>query len=1014
MTTCRRGDTRRLPWLLRAAPTFTARTVLRPLVLVLAALAFGAAPSLAQQELLLPNPGFEAVDDTTVDRDDGALPARWRARGFTFDGHRLTNRARSGRHAARIHFEAGREGSLSGYYYSEPQPLPPCSEVRVSAWVNVRIPADQQGEHKGAFLRLMFERDEEYVRLLNGRAVGDTGGEWRRLQLSGTPPPEADSWRMSVEFKGIGTARFDDCSAGMTPLATLPGARIDAPTQEAMELGGGRYGMLGPAREAAGDMRAVTTIAGQSALPPRIHLGVVWYRADGTQLGVHQKTARAWRRATEVTLSLRSLAAADTVRAVAYAESRDEWAAASVEPPELAPLEEDALPRSDVEMTGHPRLFITADHLQRLRELVAMDRDELAARHPHFAHHLEVILRDADRCFDEDEITVYSGRYSTTLPPAVPRRHDDNFPYWTGLSREIERRIEKLATAYLLTGERRYADLCAEWTLALCEWPAWTDPDYGARNCCLDTGHFCHAVAFAYDFLHDVLTPAERETIRRALLEKGAAAVMRDATEGWAQRMSWPNGFAVVMGGMGIAGVATLGDDPAADEYVQYSRRRLHEFLDTRDRDGGYVEGHTYGGYAMSHIMPFAGTLAVHGDDALVSHPYLPKTLRLATVCLDPMSATSVNFCDSSYSARAYRSMAAWLARSGNATAAWYLAHNEGLTHTFRYVPPIGLLWLPLDASAEAPAGRPAGAHYRDIGWTVARSGFADEVTPGEPALLFAMRSGPFGSHCQLDSNSFMLNVNGRWLLRDPGYGRDATAMHSTLLVDGEGQLPADAHVAAFGNVGRIVYAVGDASACYDLLSDFRRHAVMVDGRYVMFFDEIRAAEPGVSIASQLVTDVAEPEIDGACVRLTPQSDDAAANEQFCTVVLADAAGITTEQYQDRAKVIQHHDGGGLFPALLWPHAREPAATSLHAEGGDVALVIIDTGDETEIIVLNLTGEYRSVEADDGSTLATDARLVWVRRAGGEVEDLSMVRGSRLELDGEVLVELDAKQDLAR
>ncbi|MEA3247539.1 MAG: heparinase II/III family protein, partial [Gemmatimonadota bacterium] len=503
-------------------------------------------------------------------------------------------------------------------------------------------------------------------------------------------------------------------------------------------------------------------------------------------------------------------------------------------------------------------------------------------------------------------------------------------------------------------------------------------------------------------------------TIRTALLEKGAAAVMRDATEGWAQKMSWPNGFAVVMGGMGIAGVATLGDDPAAEQYVEYSRRRLHEFLDTRDRDGGYVEGHTYGGYAMSHIMPFAGTLAIHGDDALVSHPYLPKTLGFATFCLDPMSATSVNFCDSSYSARAYRSTAAWLARNGSADAAWYLAHDEGLTHTFGYVPPIGLLWLPLDAVEEAPEGRPAGAHYRDIGWTIARSGFADEVTPGEPSLLFAMRSGPFGSHCQLDCNCFMLNVNGRWLLRDPGYGRDATDMHSTLLVDGEGQTPADAHVAAFGNVGKIVYAVGDASACYDRLTDFRRHAVMVNGRYVMLFDEIRVAESGVSIASQVVTDVAEPEIDGACVRLTPQWDDAAESEQFCTVVFADAADIITEQYQDRAKVIQRHDGGGLFPALLWPHAREPAATSLHAEGGDVALATIDTGDETHLIVLNLSGGLRPVSAADGSRLATDARLAWVRRAGGEVTDLSMIRGSRLEVDGEVLVELDAKQDSAR
>ncbi len=367
------------------------------------------------------NPGFETVDEASVDREAGQLPADWRARSVTIDAHCLSDSARSGTYAARIHFEEGREGSLAAYYYSEPQPLPPCGEVSVSAWVNVQIPADQQG---GAFLRLMFERDEKYVKLQNSRRVGDTGGEWQQLRLSGAPPPEADSWRMSVEFDGIGTARFDDCSATMTPLATLPAADMSAPANRPMELSDGRYGMPGPVREAGGDMLATTTITGQSALPPSIHLGVVWYERDGTQLGVHQTTARAWQQPTAVTLKLRSLAGADIVRPIVYADSREEWEAASVDRPSLAPVEPPVpLAPSTVQMSGHPRLFISGSHLQRLRELVAMDREKLVAQHPNFAHHLEIILRDADRCFEQKEIVVYGGRYSMALPPVAPARH---------------------------------------------------------------------------------------------------------------------------------------------------------------------------------------------------------------------------------------------------------------------------------------------------------------------------------------------------------------------------------------------------------------------------------------------------------------------------------------------------------------------------------------------------------------------------------------------------------------
>lgn len=708
-------------------------------------------------------------------------------------------------------------------------------------------------------------------------------------------------------------------------------------------------------------------------------------------------------------MSAPALASATRMRPIAWAASRDQWENASVDAPEIRPVAEAApLPEAEITMTGHPRLFITPEHLRRLRELVAMDRAELIAAHPHFAHHWDVIRRDADRCFEEEQITVYNGRYSTTLPPALPARHEDNFPYWTGLSREIETRIQKLATVYLLTGERRYADLCAEWTLALCEWPYWTDPDYGNFNACLDTGHFCHAVAFAYDFLYDALTPEQRETIRTALLEKGAAAVMKDATGGWAQKINWPNGFAVVMGGMGIAGAATLGDDPRADEYVQYARRRIDEFLDSRDRDGGYVEGHTYGGYAMSHVMPFAGTLATHGDRALVDHPYIGKTLRFATWCLDPITATSVNFCDSSYSARAYRSMAAWLAREGDPLAYWYLAHNEGLTHTFRYVPPMGLLWLPLDGRGEAPEGRPQAAHYRDIGWTIARGDFSAAPTPGDPSLLFAMRSGYFGSHVQRDNNAFMLNVNGRWILRDPGYGRDATELHSTLLVDGSGQAPADAHVAAFGNVGEVSYMVGDASVCYGNLSDFRRHAVMVGGEYVVLFDEIRSEEPDLPIASQLVTDVEQAQIDGQRIVLAPESPDAAALGQALTVTAGGEGAITTEEYQGKAKVILHHEGGGLYPMVLQPGTDAPAPT-FSAPDADASLAAIERDDATDYVLLNLTGEFQTV-----GTIGTDARLVWVRIEGDEAANLSMIHGTRLEVGGELVVELDRKADVAR
>jgi len=528
-------------------------------------LAQQAQPAATASELA--NPGFEQVRDDSRDRKDGLLPAAWSARSTTFPAHRLTEDARSGQRAAQITFTEGEGTNISGYYYSDPQPLIPCKRVTVSAYVKIAMDEEAQAKSAGVYLRLMFQKDGKYVRLHNSSSINSTNGEWRKLEFSASPPPEADSWRMSVEFVGIGTALFDDTSAEFEPYGIIPAATRNAPSGELIDLGDGRFGVLGPVRVPAEGLQVTSTLSGTSALPPTIHLGSVWYQGE-EQLATVTTPAKAWQTPTAVSVPLSALTAADAFRPIVYAESRAAWDAAEVTPVTVAKIPEKDLSPADIAPAAHPRLFVSPAELARLRELVKMPPDQLRRQHPQLADLYAQLIGVADACFDTKELVVYGGRYKTTMPPALPPRHEDSFPYWTGLSRAIEIRIEAMATAYLLTGEKRYADLAKSWTLALCEWPRWNDPDYPSQPACLDTGHFCHAAAFAYDFLYDVLSEQERKTIADALLEKGAGAVMKAGEDGWARTMSWPNGFAVVMGGMGIAGMATLGDDERADEYV--------------------------------------------------------------------------------------------------------------------------------------------------------------------------------------------------------------------------------------------------------------------------------------------------------------------------------------------------------------------------------------------------------------------------------------------------------------
>jgi len=947
-----------------------------PAAIALAVLSAIIAPAWSQG--LLHNPGFEAAVETTN------LPAEWTARSVTPKAHSLTPQAHSGQQAARIAFSQGEGNQVSGYYYSDAQPLPVCEEMTVSAWVKVKT----EGGGKGAFLRLLFSKQESYIALHDGRALSDSGGEWKRLKLSATPPPEAESWRMSVEFQGVGEAVFDDCDATIAPAEVFPAASVDAPSGQVLDLGDGRVGVLGDAAQPHPGDRISALIRGASAMPPVLRVGAVWYR-KGEQLGVLGRRARAWQQDTEVFFALRPAAGATQFRPIVWAQSRELWDAAEVlrlESQGTPPAAEPAF----ISPTKHPRLFLSGKELQRLRETLQADPPaELAAQYAQ-------LLGKADQCFTEDKLTVYGGRYATAMPPAVPPRHKDNFPYWTGLSREIEVRIEALATAYLLSGQQKYADLCLEWTLALCQWPQWTDPDYSSRDACLDTGHFCHAVAFAYDFLYDVLSEEDRQTIRDALLDKGAAAVMRAGESGWARSMSWPNGFAVVMGGMGIAGIATLGDDGRAEQYVTYARRRIGEFYDARDQDGGYVEGLVYGGYAMSLTMPFAGTLSKHGDDTLVSHPYIRKNLRFATWCLDPVSMGSVNFCDSNYSHHDYNALAGWLAHTGDGLGRWYLEHNAGIADLWRYTPPLAILWHPRGVKAQAPTDWPAAAHFRDIGWAVLRSDFTGD------GFLLAMRSGYHGSHCQLDQNSFMLNVKGRWVLSDPGYGRTPTALHSTLLVDGKGQAAAGGAIEAFGQTGKVSYCAGDAARCYEGLSRFTRHVVAVNSEYILIIDELAPTQQSVAIKSLLTLGEGEHVLKNGRELSAP-------GPQTCNMLLGfDAESGITQQGVKQLAAEYSLKEPGMFPMLLTPGSEEPIG-ELTCEGdGDCVLLRVDLPNAIDYLVLNVSGESQTV-----GELSSDARLAWVRVKAGAVVQASAVWGSQISFAGKTILDEPEKRDFA-
>lgn len=932
---------------------------------------------------LLKNPGMEEVAGSP------ALPVHWCGRLFIGPGHhRSSEVARTGRRSAEIRFDGVKQ---IGYYYSDVCALPLCARVEAGAFVKV------SGAGEGAYLIIFFsDSNGKSAGRIQSAKTADSQGEWVRIEVGGPTPPRATQVRLAVQYDGPGAALFDDATLSTVPLARLEGVTLATQSRQWLKLGGGRQGVLGDAIRLDRECRMAIDLEAKTALPSPATPAVVWF-SNGEQVGVLEcDNVYPLGAAAKVRISARPRANVGVVRpAVLF---RDASARESVTVRYIG----TALPVAAPEVTAvealrpasHPRLLFASDNLSSLR-----DRILAAAPGSALGRFWRKILARADKSLVQKEIHGYRASYRTTLPPAPPPRHTDNYPHWTSLSREIERGMETMAAAYLITQDAKYATRAIEWARALAAWPTWGDPDTGRANgACLSTSHFCHAMAIVYDFCYDRLARDDREIIRDAMLTKGAAAVLREATSGWARSMSWPNGFALVMGGMGIAGSAALGDDARAVEYVKVARQRLLEFLDARGRDGGYVEGMTYGGYAVSHVVPFAHSLELMGDATLAEHPYLAKTLRFVSSFLAPASATVVDFCDSSRGSDGYWCLAALRAAKGDPLAHWYLASSAFGRSIGHWCPAYPLLAYPPGPASEKP-DLPLSALHGDIGWVVHRTGFA----AGD--FFIAIRSGPHGSHCQADQNSWTTNVAGQWLGRDAGYGRGATAEHNTLLVNGKGQSLTGARVSGFASMHDFSYSRHDAATAYTSLRKFRRHVTLLAQELVLIVDEIEPTSDCAMIESRIHHDSGE----GAVLRVASGSLALLRNGQKLDVLLPKSLRheiVTGETPRSQfAGIRVSASGHTVIPYLLLP--KGGAGHRLEARRIDSALVFeLARGDKRDLLAI-----AQGAQPIAAAGLRTDAQVAWVRTEQSALTHAAMVCGTTLAWGDHRVLSLDRVGD---
>lgn len=491
----------------------------------------------------------------------------------------------------------------------------------------------------------------------------------------------------------------------------------------------------------------------------------------------------------------------------------------------------------------HPRIRFTAEELQTRRQLIAAGY--LPGLGIDLKRHFTAFLKIADEFADESAIElvfeITGETFALTLlhpiaqpEPLLQPRGFSDYPFWTTLSREVERRLTTLTLAYGLTSEVAYAEKARDLLLALAGWGKWHEYDKATNN--LSLPHITTGVAIAYDELHDLLSDEERARVRSALLNLGLRPMSY-----WFN-LELDHNIIVLMNAGMVIGSLAIGDEiPYIGKFISIPLAGLRWYVDQRERSTT-TEGLVYTSYAMSSLFKAASAIRrTTGNDDLLRSPFVRTTLAEIYLYFRGGPGGYANLSDAGHEVDAGPLMIQLVNEFADLRAAW-LVHQDSrespdiFPYVNRDVPVPDLSTLGLSLSR----------HFKKIDWVALRTGWNDDDT-----LLAFTASPSAAGHNHYDQNHFILNVAGEWLITDPGYQNytpgpeniftNAAIGHNTLLVNGEGQLiRGRAFVVESLLADGFDYVRGDATATYEgRLQRWHRHIAFLKPEYIVLIDEI-------------------------------------------------------------------------------------------------------------------------------------------------------------------------------
>jgi len=591
----------------------------------------------------------------------------------------------------------------------------------------------------------------------------------------------------------------------------------------------------------------------------------------------------------------------------------------------------------------HPRLLLTDDQLAA--DVAAAATDPFRARlHARIIAHAEELL---------------------SAPPII---HQLIGPRLLKQSRAAVEHIVTCAMAYRLTGDVRFADRAKKDMLTVAAFPDWNPSHF------LDVAEMSFAVSIGYDWLYPQLTPDERLTIKRALLDKSLvfAATAYDPNAKKDHRVSWVNAEMnwnqVCNSGLLTAALAIGEDEPAlARLVVNGIRASLPRVMARYQPDGAYPEGPDYWSYGTTYnviiLTEMEGVLGT--DFGLGAAPDFDRT-ALYRLAVQGPTDLGFNYADGHAHLEPTPAFT-WLAERDHHPAA--LAESRALLAAEidrkkindRFFA-LNAIWYPNPAAQSSAALAeqvPLDLHFRgaaDI--AILRSAWDDPR-----AIFVGLKTGDnAANHSHLDLGTFELDADGvRWAeylgadnydLPDYfgkkrwTYYRLNNHSQNTITPGDVLQNPkAIAPIVAFSDAPDRAFAVADLTAAYPgAAKQILRGVALLDRARVLVQDDLSGLHSGTPLHWGMVTEAKITlSADGRTATLTQHGS------TLCTTILAPDDAIfhvtstrppTPEENQNEGTAMLSIEtapaAGDVRLAVLltpsgprWPQLPPPALTPL-------------------------------------------------------------------------------------